>query len=97
MLSRLTDHRPFASRRLGWKLPVHDEAYPFWQSLFNGFAEPDRDLYASDVTPFVADRMRCGGGGHRAVPAETPVHRRVLRLVAHRVHARVFPDAQFVT
>lgn len=96
MLSRLTDHRPFASRRLGWKLPVHDEAYPFWQSMFNGFAEPDRDLYATDVTPFVADRMRCG-------VADIVRYQRKRRFTAEysgwsRIGfmREVFPDAQFV-
>jgi hypothetical protein len=96
MLSRLTDHRPFSSRRLGWKLPVHDEAYPFWQSMFNGFAEPDRDLYATDVTPFVADRMRCG-------VADIVRFQRKRRFTAEysgwsRIGfmQEVFPDAQFV-
>ena len=95
-LSRLTDHRPFASHRLGWKLPVHDEAYPFWQSLFNGFAEPDRDLYAADVTPFVAERMRTGVAGILR-------YQRKSRFVAEysgwsRIGfmREVFPDAQFI-
>ena len=75
---------------------MHDEAYPFWQSMFDGFAEPDRDLYAADVTPLVADRMRsgwrtsCSSSESGGSPPSTPAGR------ASGFMWEVYPDAQFV-
>jgi omega-hydroxy-beta-dihydromenaquinone-9 sulfotransferase len=34
------------------------ECYDYWNSLFPGFAEPYRDLFASDVTPRTKSRVR---------------------------------------
>jgi len=34
------------------------ECYKFWNNLYAGFAEPYRDLFAEDVTPIAAQRIR---------------------------------------
>jgi omega-hydroxy-beta-dihydromenaquinone-9 sulfotransferase len=96
LLSRMVDHRPLASHRLGWRLPVHDEAYPFWDGLFGGFAEPDRDLVASDVTPYVAEQLRSGVAGiqrYQGKPRFIAEYSGWSRIGFMRA---VFPDARFV-
>jgi hypothetical protein len=96
LLARLTDLRPFESHRLGWRLPLHDEAYPFWQSMFNGFAEPDRDLLATDVTPFVASQIRHGVADLLRYQHKTRFAAEYSGWSRIGFKREIFPDAQFI-
>ena len=58
-LSRIVELPPFTSRwRFTRYVPKHAENYSEWDERFPGFAEPFRDLVASDVTPLVKERIR---------------------------------------
>lgn len=77
-------------------MPVHDESYPFWDHLFHGFSQPFRDLLASDVTPWVRERVR------RAL-AEIVRYQGKTHFVAEysgwsRVEflKAIFPEARFI-
>jgi omega-hydroxy-beta-dihydromenaquinone-9 sulfotransferase len=80
----------FLDRRLG-----PSEAYPFWELLSRGFANPFRDLSASDVTQSAAQQIR------RSIQSNTTsARRRFLAKITGWPRIgflnQVFPDAQFV-
>jgi hypothetical protein len=93
---RFVNHPALSSHRLRRLLPGHCEAYPFWEPAFAGFAEPDRDLVAAEVTPHI-----------RACVKDA-----VASVMRHQCHPRflaeysgwsrfgfmkaIFPDAAFV-
>lgn len=100
LLSRIVE-LPFFNSRLkfrwmhGW-MPMHSEAFAFWNSMFGGFGAPFRDLRAEDVTPLVKLKFRkavqaiAHHQGKRRFLAEYSGWSRIPFMQA------VFPNAQFI-
>lgn len=96
-LSRIVDLPPFSSR---WKfaryMPKHAENYSEWDARFPGFAEPFRDLVASDVTPLVKERIRASVRDitrHQGKPRFITKYTGWSRIGFVK---EIFPDAKFI-
>jgi hypothetical protein len=78
------------------RVPKHAEAFRLWRWCFPGFAEPFRDLEASDVTPHVRRRF------HQVVGAITRYQRKPRFIAEYSGWSRIrflreiFPDAKFI-
>jgi len=76
--------------------PTHAEAYRLWNRCFPGFAEPFRDLEASDVTPHARRRF------HEVVGAIMRYQRKPRFIAEYSGWSRIgflrgiFPDAGFI-
>ncbi len=96
-LSRVVELPALDSRlKFARGVPKHAETYRLWNACFPGFAEPFRDLVASDVTPYARTLFR------RAV-ADIVRYQRKDRFIAEysgwsRIGflKEIFPDARFV-
>jgi hypothetical protein len=96
-LSRLVELPLIRGSRLKYrKFPRHDEAFPFWQALYPGFARPFRDLAAADVTPPVRKKFE------QAVHAILKYQRKPRFIAEYSGWSRIefireiFPDAKFI-
>ena len=96
-LSRIVELPPFSSRlRFARFVPKHAENYAEWDERFPGFAEPFRDLVASDVTPLVEERIRA------SVRDLTRFQRKPRYITKYTGWSRIgfvkaiFPDAKFI-
>ena len=97
LLSRMAE-LPVVRGRLKFarRVPKHAEAFRLWCWCFPGFAEPFRDLEASDVTPHVRRRF------HQVVGAIMRYQRKARFIAEYSGWSRIgflrgiFPDAKFI-
>ena len=97
LISRLVD-LPFFNSKLKYVkfVPKHNEAFPFWTSLFYGFRRPFRDLVADDVTPFIKSKF------HHAVGQIMKFQGKERFIAEYSGWSRIgliktiFPNAKFI-
>ena len=87
---------PLVRRLVGEQRIKPGENYGFWYAHAYGFAEPGRDLVASDVTPRVRRQLH-GAFERMLTTRRAPAPHQADRLVAHRVPERGVPGRQVHT